>query len=371
MVPPASSTGLSSVFTASSLAVFICSSLVSTPEAQVVVDPAWVSNRDAIARLTVAIEAGESTDCVSAGLLVGYDATRAYIVTANNPLQETLLASPNEPPPLFVSTQPPSGAGRGRAVRVAATMIHKAVQKNLAVLTVTDAAMLETIKQARFDILGNGTELVRRDLLSALGCDWVQPTAPVPRPLLGLIKNTRDLMFDGAELNARFVGGPVMHLAGTQPVVVGMLTVVRERAEGRRVDAVFDDLRAWRVPVMLTGRGTRVGCTYRYAITNPHGMPKDDALISLGSLGPSMATVTIDTSSDCPWTAWPDTSTWMRVADDASSLVPVARRTGPGQVAVGSSRHNACDGRTREGIVYVADHMIRVQQDGTWALPCP
>jgi hypothetical protein len=323
----------------------------------------WWANRFSAEGVGLAVAVRGGAGC-QAAIVTGYTSDKVYAVTTATPFLLT-------PPP----GQEAVSIGRVEGVNVKPgtrdwTFIHSFAARilrqdsRLIALEIADERFARWAAGLKYDILGDASRLVRRDSVYTLGCQLGMP-APPGLTLLAQVTDTV-ITFQGYPPFTPepwgadpFVGGAVIQAFGGVPLLVAMATNPGTRVQARPINDVVHQLEAWRVPVMLTAVGTRAACRYTVepvGTTSPLGVE-----FSAGE--GQRAVISVQTTdSSCPWTAFPDGASWIRVT--ASSLRGDAgsEQRGPGTVTVETSQRNLCGQAPRRAAVNVAGHVFHVEQ---------
>ena len=227
--------------------------------AQAVVDADW--DRAVVSQLTVAIRRAPSGPCIGAGFMVGLDAEAVYVVTAHEILELIDAAPPSSggapagpvAPPVLISINPLVRSPAATPI-LPATVLHTDAEIGISVLAVRDARFArEAARLVSFDVAGDRAGLVRADPVYALSCTDTAPFAEwPPRPITALSTRDDRIVFRAGDITDGRIGGPLVHLVGAHPTIVGLVTVFRERAEARGIDRILGRLRDWKIPVTLT-----------------------------------------------------------------------------------------------------------------------
>jgi hypothetical protein len=313
------------------------------------VDDRWLTAWNQVENLTVMI--GTRSQCSAAGIVVGYDQSTTYVVTAYHaaekiPASEVVvtfrLKSSRTGLPVLEKTVP---AVRGQDDRGA----------DLFVLRVTDADVYRAVSgETKFDVAEDGTRLKRGDGVYAIGCGdavaWDRPSQ------LGAVVSTspgnQSIYVQSDYIREGFSGGPLLHVFGASSFLVGMTLGGPPRARALEVGAILDRLRGWNISTKLTHVGTTPGCVYSLST----------AQLMLFSTGREPKTVAVTTGAGCEWVAYTDGTPWLQASYLSSPQSYVPRR-GSGTVNVSSSADNPCDSKLRRGSVMVAGRMVLVEQD--------
>jgi len=343
--------------------------------AQANIDTGW--DRARVSQLTVTIRRAPSGPCIGAGFMVGTDDEAVYVVTAYEALQsvDIVPALPGDAPAgraapsLLVSTHPllrlPAAARS-----LPATVLHIDADIGVGVLVIRDGAFArQAARLVSFDLVGDRAALVRADQVYALGCTETDPFVEwPPRPITTLSTRDDRIVFRAGDATDGRIGGPLVHVLGKHPSVVGLTTVFRERAEARGIDAIVRRLRDWKIPVMLRAPGSTLGCEYSLSFSRPPEYLGAVNMVQFSSKVNEQVTVTVDTQQRCSWTAYGDASDWMRVSLAGGNTLgprePVVH-TGPGTVTLTTAAANQCENNFRRGSVFVAGHVIPIGQDST------
>src|SRR5207253_8162412 len=114
------------------------------------IDSEWATRRSQAANLIVMV--GERSGCQGAGIVVGYDDARLYVVTAHHVIRDI----PDDQLEISVSLTDSRTGAPGPRKQISASRAQSSPNKDLDVITAGDAEVLEAIRlRTKFDVAGD------------------------------------------------------------------------------------------------------------------------------------------------------------------------------------------------------------------------
>lgn len=345
-------------FVALALVCVGCGSLATPARGQARVDTGdrgWMSGVPTMQNLTVMIDAKESEGCRGAGFLVGVENSTVYGVTARHVVAEMGVPRVTGAA-IGVRTVRHERVRSGgepdeRRRRLQAVVTQESEALDLAVFRLEDAALAREAKDG--GPIAVAADLVPGDQVYAIGCaaedatEWDTPLETVA--IAANDRATGSLLFPEDYIRDGFSGGPLIHVLGLDSAVVGMA-----QAEGRARDIqqILDQLRRWKIPVLLSASGSQPGCQFEVR-------PKK---VIVEPVVGRPSTVTLTGTPGCTWDSDTEHQSWFHITDG------VIGRDGTGAASVGVSRgprpdvplFEPCDPERRQQMARVGGRLIDV-----------